>query len=85
MSTEVALEVQEGRNMDNKETNEQHIPIKDKINLTIKEASLYSNIGEKTIRMLLREKSCPFLLKIGTKQLIKRVEFEKYLNNKHFI
>lgn len=79
------MAVQEWRNMYNKKINKEYIPIKDKINLTIKEASLYSNIGEKTIRMLLKEKSCPFLLKIGTKQLIKRVEFEKYLNNKHFI
>lgn len=59
--------------------------IKDKINLTIKEASIYSNIGETAIRKLLSEKACPFLLKVGNKQLIKRSEFEKYLNGKHFI
>lgn len=63
----------------------QTIEIKDKINLTIPEASTYSNIGETTIRKLLSEKACPFLLKVGNKHLVKRVEFEKYLAGKHFI
>lgn len=62
-----------------------NINIKDKLNLTIKEAVIYSNIGESTIRNLLKEKGCPFLLKIGNKQLIKREEFEKYLKNKHYL
>ncbi|MCI8683200.1 MAG: helix-turn-helix domain-containing protein [Lachnospiraceae bacterium] len=61
------------------------IPIKDKINLTIKEAVKYSNIGEKTIRTLLKKKGCPFLLKVGNKQLIKRREFEKYLQTSHYL
>lgn len=61
------------------------IEVKDKINLTIKEASEYSNIGETTIRKLLSEKACPFLLKIGNKQLIKRKDFEKYLEKVHYI
>jgi len=61
------------------------VEIKDKINLTIKEASIYSNIGETTIRKLLSATACPFLLKVGNKQLVKRNEFEKYVNSKHFI
>ena len=61
------------------------IDIKDKLNLTIKEAVIYSNIGETTIRSLLKERGCPFLLKVGNKQLIKREEFEKYLKNKHYL
>lgn len=60
------------------------VPIKDKLNLTIKEASLYSNIGESTLRKMLHEKGCPFLLKIGSKHLVKRKEFERYIENKHF-
>ena len=76
---EVDLELQERTNQTN------YIPIKDKLNLTIKEASQYSNIGETTIRKLLNEKSCSFLLKIGNKHLIKRKEFEKYLDGKHYL
>lgn len=64
---------------------QEKINIKDKINLTIKEASVYSNIGETTIRKLLHEKGCPFLLKIGNRHLIKRKEFEKYLESKHYL
>ena len=71
------LEVQERTN--------KYIPIKDKLNLTIKEASQYSNIGETTIRKLLKEKGCSFLLKIGNKNLVKRKEFEKYLDGKHYL
>ena len=61
------------------------IPIWEKVNLTIKEASEYSNIGVSTIRSLLQEKGCPFLLKIGSKNLIKKKEFENYLKNKHYL
>ena len=61
------------------------IPIWEKINLTIQEASEYSNVGMSTIRGLLQEKGCPFLLMVGNKHLIKRKEFEKYLNSKHYL
>lgn len=61
------------------------IPIWEKINLTIDEASEYSNIGVSTIRSLLKEKGCPFLLMIGKKHLIKRKEFENYLKDKHYL
>ena len=62
-----------------------NIQIKAKINLSVKEASAYSGIGETKIRELLHEKGCPFLLKIGNKNLVKRKEFEKYIDNKHFL
>ena len=61
------------------------IPVNQKINLTIDEASEYSNIGKSTIRKLLQQKGCPFLIKIGTKHLIKRKEFEKYLESQHYL
>ena len=73
------MELQERTNQTN------YIPIKDKLNLTIKEASQYSNIGETTIRKLLNEKGCSFLLKIGNKHLVKRKDFEKYLDSKHYL
>ena len=79
MLIEVDLEVQEDKNCNIT------IPVKDKLNLTIKEAVLYSNIGETTIRKLLKEKGCPFLLKIGNRNLMKRKEFENFINEKHYI
>lgn len=48
------------------------IPIKDKLNWTIKETVLYSNIGETTIRRLVKEKCCPFLLKVGNRNCAPR-------------
>lgn len=61
------------------------VPIKDKVVLTIKEASEYSNIGENTIRGLLKDNQCSFLLKVGNKQLVKRLPFEKYIENTRYI
>lgn len=57
------------------------VPIKDKLNLTIEEAAAYSNIGICKLQEILREPNCPFVLYIGRKKLIKRKEFEKYINN----
>lgn len=55
------------------------VPIKDKLNLTIEEAAAYSNIGINRIDVLAKQPNCPFVLYIGRKKLIKRKEFEKYL------
>ncbi len=56
------------------------VEIKDKILLTIEEAAAYSGISETTLRGRLREGEYDFVLKNGTKTLIKRKGFEKYLD-----
>jgi excisionase family DNA binding protein len=61
------------------------IPFWNKLNLTIKEAAAYSGIGETTIRKMLSERGCSFLFKVETKNLIKRKEFEKYLDGVHYL
>ena len=55
------------------------IPIWEKINLTIEEASCLFNIGEKAIREKTDEPSCDFVLFKGTHRLIKRKKFEEYI------
>lgn len=55
------------------------VEIKDKLNLTIEEAAAYSNIGINRIDKMAKRPNCPFVLYIGRKKLIKRKEFEKYL------
>lgn len=55
------------------------VEIKDKLNLTIEEAAAYSNIGINRIERMARRPNCPFVLYIGRKKLIKRKEFERYL------
>lgn len=57
------------------------VPIKDKLNLTIKEAAAYSGISERVLRDRLAEGNYNFILKNGTKTLIKRRLFEKYLES----
>lgn len=55
------------------------VPIWEKFGLTISEASAYSGIGINKIRELVNEKDCNFVLRVGNKNLIKRVLFEKYI------
>lgn len=57
------------------------IPIWEKANLTIVEAAKYSNIGQNRIAELLRQPRCPFVLCVGKKKLVKRREFERFLEN----
>ncbi len=47
------------------------VEIKDKLNLTIREAAIYSNIGINKIEDMVRQPNCPFVLYIGRKKLIK--------------
>ena len=55
------------------------VPIWEKHLLTVDEAALYTNIGQNKISELLRNPSCSFVLYVGKKKLVKRKEFEKYL------
>lgn len=63
--------------------NDYDIPIWQKINLTIKEASLLSHIGEHELRKRTEEPDCPFVLCKGSHKLIKRKKFEEYLENRY--
>lgn len=54
----------------------QNVPIQCKMTLTIREAAEYSNIGINKIDSLLKMPNCPFVLYIGTRKLVKRVEFD---------
>lgn len=59
--------------------------LKEKYNLTIKEASQYFNIGENKIRELAKQPLSDFTLYVGKKILIKREQFEKYLENNIYL
>ena len=61
------------------------VPIHLKMTLTAKEAAEYSNIGINKIDSLLKMPNCPFVLYIGTRKLVKRVEFEQYIRGKFAI
>ena len=55
-----------------------HVPIEKKLNLTIREAAEYSNIGMNKINEMLRNPMCSFLY-VGNRKLVKRKEFEQFL------
>lgn len=59
--------------------------LQNKIALSIEEAAAYSNIGITTIRNLLADEDCPFVLCIGTKKLVKRRAFEDYIESTNSI
>ena len=61
------------------------IPIWEKVALTPEEASAYSGIGINKIRDLTNEKNCRFVLWVGTKRLIKRKQFEQYIDESYSI
>ena len=49
--------------------------------LTIDEAAQYFNIGKNKLRELTKDPGCTFVIYVGKKCLIKRIGFEKYLDN----
>ena len=57
-----------------------NIPVWEKQNLTIQEASEYSNIGVNKLYAMIRDPFCPFVLHVGTKKtLIKRKAFDDFI------
>ena len=56
-----------------------NVPIWEKVTLTVEEAAEYSNIGINKISDMLNEPSCTFVLFVGKKRLVKRKEFERYI------
>ncbi len=57
-----------------------YIPIWEKSNLTIEEAASYSGIGRAKLREITDDEKCPFVLWVGNKRLIKRKQFETYMD-----
>ena len=56
------------------------VPIWEKVMLTVEEAAAYSNIGINKIQTMLNEPTCTFVFFVGKgKRLVKRKEFEKYI------
>ena len=55
------------------------VPIWEKANLTFEESAAYVGIGINKLRDLTSNDNCPYVLWIGSKRLIKRRAFERYL------
>lgn len=61
--------------------NDKKVPVWCKVTLTIKEAAEYSNIGINKLEELLKNPRCTFVLYVGKKKLVKRKEFEKFIES----
>ena len=61
------------------------VPLWKKMNLTVEEAAEYSGIGVSKIKEISNQKNCLFVLWNGTKRLIKRKQFEDYLETQHSV
>ncbi len=59
------------------------VPIWEKSCLTLEEAAAYSGIGIHKLREISNDKSCEFVLFIGTKRLIKRKLFDAWIEDKY--
>ena len=68
--------------MENQEQQAMLLLIDRKMQLSIREAAEYSNIGINKIDELLKQPNCPFVLFVGTKKLVKRKAFEAYIEGK---
>lgn len=64
---------------------EKEIPIWQKMNLTLSEASQYFGIGVNKLREISDQDNCEFVLWVGNKRLIKRKKLEDYLNKLYSI
>lgn len=71
--------------MDEKKQEKIVIPVWEKLLLTIEEAMRYSNLGRDTLYKLCNEPNCKFVLKNGRYTLIKRKEFEKFIEAVNYI
>ena len=55
------------------------VPIWEKANLSMEEAAAYFGSGINKLREMTNEDNCPFVLWNGSKRMIKRKAFEKFL------
>ena len=60
------------------------VPVWEKSNLTLEEAA-YFNIGINKIREISNDDNCTFVLWVGNKRLIKRKQFDTYLEKAYSI
>lgn len=61
------------------------IPIWERSNLTLEEASAYFGIGINRLREMTNEDDCKFVLWVRKKRMIKRKALEEYLEDSYSI
>lgn len=69
----------------NKENKREIVPVWEKTNLSLEEASAYSGVGTGTLRQLTDHPDCDFVLWVGRKRLIKRKKLDEFLDTAYSI
>ena len=59
------------------------VPIWEKSNLTLEEAAAYTGIGINKLREISNDRHCDFVLRVGSKRLLKRRLLDRYLENRY--
>ena len=62
-----------------------NVPLWQKPNLSIEEASVYFNVGTSKLYEITERQDCPFVLWVGSRRMIKRKAFEEYILNQYSI
>ena len=65
--------------------NSSSVPLWEKLTLTLSEAAELSGVGINKIREMTNSETCPFVLYVGRKRLIKRELFAAYLEGSYSI
>ena len=68
-----------------KEKQNYKVPLWNKLNLSIEEVSIYSNIGTWKLYEMTEKPDCPFVLWVGSRRIIKRKVFEEYIAKQYSI
>lgn len=63
----------------------ERVPVWEKANLSLEEAAAYFGIGINKLRDMTNDENYPFVLWNGSKRLIKRKAFERYLESAYSI
>lgn len=61
------------------------VPLSEKLCLTIPEASKLTGIGVNKLYDMTNEEGCQFVIYVGSRRMIKRKPFEKYLEGAYSI
>lgn len=87
LPTDIHPRKKRGARMSNSSVKKQsyNVPLWHKPNLSIEEASIYSNIGTGKLYEMTEKQDCLFVLWIGSRRMIKRKIFEEYIANQYSI
>ena len=87
LPTDIYQRKKRGARMSNSSVKKQsyNVPLWHKPNLSIEEASIYSNIGTGKLYEMTEKPDCPFVLWVGSRRVIKRKVFEEYIAKQYSI